>query len=226
MSSEVPSLHAVSVGPNEGLVSSDSSPSLASSRRTSPAPSTSTQSSQQILRLTMPACVCGDVAYTEQLRIPVTTAHEGPEQEHKGFNYSPPAIDESLDDSFQSASASCTIPSKPSSSSSHTWTGAAVSNTAAGSPVWVTHPETRAAILEMLDEEIVAAINPSYMDFHSRDCMPDSICITPAMRHMTVSWMSEATYALDLSQVRFPLFSSVNTALACFCLNRGARSNL
>jgi hypothetical protein len=68
-------------------------------------------------------------------------------------------------------------------------------------PVWLANPETQSAILEMLDEEVSAAINPNYMEFHSDAVMPDGLCITPAMRLMTINWMSEAIYALDLDQV-------------------------
>lgn len=66
---------------------------------------------------------------------------------------------------------------------------------------WLAHPETQSAILEMLEEEAATAIDPNYMDFHSDSVMPEGLSITPAMRLMTINWMSEAVYELDLDQV-------------------------
>lgn len=66
---------------------------------------------------------------------------------------------------------------------------------------WLAHPETQSAVLEMLEEESATAIDPNYMDFHSDSVMPEGLSITPAMRLMTINWMSEAVYELDLDQV-------------------------
>ena len=66
---------------------------------------------------------------------------------------------------------------------------------------WLAHPETQSAVLEMLEEEAATAIDPNYMDFHSDSVMPEGLSITPAMRLMTINWMSEAVYELDLDQV-------------------------
>jgi hypothetical protein len=54
----------------------------------------------------------------------------------------------------------------------------------------------------MLDEELATAVDPNYMDSHSEALMGDNLWVTPAMRLMTVNWMSEAVDDLDLSQVR------------------------
>lgn len=66
---------------------------------------------------------------------------------------------------------------------------------------WLAHPETQIAVMEMLEEEAATAIDPNYMDFHSDSVMPEGLSITPAMRLMTINWMSEAVYELDLDQV-------------------------
>jgi hypothetical protein len=63
------------------------------------------------------------------------------------------------------------------------------------------NPEVHATIEEMLDEELATAINSDYMDFHSEAIMSDNLWITPAMRLMTVNWMSEAVHDLNLDQV-------------------------
>lgn len=66
---------------------------------------------------------------------------------------------------------------------------------------WLAHPETQSAVMEMLEEEAATAIDPNYMEFHSDSVMPEGLSITPAMRLMTINWMSEAIYELDLDQV-------------------------
>lgn len=80
-------------------------------------------------------------------------------------------------------------------------TSSGSSQDAVSSFEWLAHPEVQATLIEMLDEEVATAINPDYMDSHSEAVMPDGLWVTPAMRLMTVNWMSEAVEDLDLDQV-------------------------
>ena len=66
---------------------------------------------------------------------------------------------------------------------------------------WLAHPEVQASIFEMHEEEIASAIDPDYMRLHSEQVMGEGLWVTPAMRLMTVNWMSEAVDDLDLDQV-------------------------
>jgi hypothetical protein len=86
-------------------------------------------------------------------------------------------------------------PSCQSSQDSHAMPGAAQ---------WLAHPEVQASILEMLDEELASAVDPNYMEAHSEAVMGEGLWVTPAMRLMTVNWMSEAVDDLELNQVRLP----------------------
>jgi hypothetical protein len=212
-----PSLDAASLSLHEGLLSGDSKASsgqiqefptsLDSSAsamllhiagpsgtlcRTSPVqsqPSPGAPSSQQAVCLASEACVRGEFASNEKLRIPVTSARAAPEPSMKGTRLSSP-----VPRGTSSRQPSRSQPSVTTQSSEKVLIPDE-------QPAWLAHRETQAAILEMLDEEVVAAINPSYMEFHSDAVMPDGLCITPAMRLMTINWMSEAIYALDLDQV-------------------------
>lgn len=67
---------------------------------------------------------------------------------------------------------------------------------------WLAHPEVQASICEMLEEEMSSAVDPNYMRAHSEQVMGEGLWVTPAMRLMTVNWMSEAVDDLDLDQVR------------------------
>lgn len=221
-----PSLDAASLSLHEGLLSGDSKNSSSeqiqvfpvsldssasvvalrnarqsdSFRRTSPVhsqPSSSAPSSQQAACLASETCVRGEVASNAQLRIPVTTAREAPEPSMKA----------------------CVVPSVPTSRSQPSAAATQDSQISGADecPSWLAHRETQSAILEMLDEETVAAINPNYMEYHSDAVMPDGLCITPAMRLMTINWMSEAIYALDLDQVCLP--PTVSHVQSGCCMN-------
>lgn len=229
-----PSLDAASLSLHEGLLSGDSKASSGqiqdfpvsldssasgmllhnagtsgSFRRTSPVPSqpsSSAPSSQQAVCLASETCVRGEVASNEQLRIPVTSAREAPEPSMKGSRVP----------SVPRGSVSTCCPSgkqSPRAQPSGTTDHDAQISVPDERPAWLAHRETQAAILEMLDEEVVAAINPSYMEFHSDAVMPDGLCITPAMRLMTINWMSEAIYALDLDQVSLHSIASICTCM-------------
>ena len=99
-------------------------------------------------------------------------------------------------DNASSAVQCCAHAAQPAKS-----TSSGSSQDAASSFTWLAHPEVQATIIEMLDEEVATAINPEYMDSHSEAVMPDGLWVTPAMRLMTVNWMSEAVEDLDLDQV-------------------------
>lgn len=235
-----PSLDAASLSLHEGLLSGDSKASSGqiqefpasldssasgmllrnsagpsgSCRRTSSVvsqPSSSAPSSQQAVCLASEACVRGEVASNERLRIPVTSACEAPEPTMKGSRLQAAGPRGSVSTCPSSRHSSR---SQPSANTHHD----AQISVPDEHPSWLAHRETQAAILEMLDEEVVAAINPSYMEFHSDAVMPDGLCITPAMRLMTINWMSEAIYALDLDQVRFhAIHACVQAAFRVHC---------
>jgi hypothetical protein len=70
-----------------------------------------------------------------------------------------------------------------------------------GHSTWLAQPEVCSAIQDMLEEELTTAIDPDYMEYHSEAVMSEGLWVTPAMRLMTVNWMSEAVDDLDLDQV-------------------------
>lgn len=65
-------------------------------------------------------------------------------------------------------------------------------------PAWPINRELQAVVCQALADEGATAIDAAYLRFHGREVQQDGDWITPSMRYMTVTWMSEAVDDLSL----------------------------